>query len=283
MIERQTGRHPSHPCYRQPAIHRFSDAQAWQEALARDCLELIQVGWAVGRSVRLCLAGGNTPKPVYRRLAQLLRPGLLPFDLAEVSAPASWTGTALPTPRLELLPGDERFVPANPSQLNQTMLLSCFQPLLQSPGCHWLGWDLSTGPEQACAAMDRELASREAAAAPLFDICFLGLGSDGHVAGLFAPPTVAGQAPAEDVDRQALFTAQAGPSWQGLAPTEPRQRVSLGLAALRSSRHIRFLLRAAGKHRACASLLDGRGDGAGVRLLRSLGPQTESVAAYILD
>ena len=26
-----------------------------------------------------------------------------------------------------------------------------------------------------------------------------------------------------------------------------------------------------------------RGDGAGVRLLRSLGPQTESVAAYILD
>jgi 6-phosphogluconolactonase len=90
--------------------------------------------------------------------------------------------------------------------------------------------------------MEARLKALTAPDQALFDICYLGLGADGHTAGLF--PGMPG-------------LTDEGLCVRGLAPTPPRQRVSLGFPALRSARQTRFLVSATGKKAALDRLRAG--------------------------
>ena len=122
------------------------------ETLARACVEAIE---SRGNAV-LALAGGSTPMPVYRRLAE----------------------TELDWSRIDLLPGDDRWVAHDHPACNLRAMRDAFSPVAAR--------FRALTPEHPDAAPDTEVA--EATLAELgspFDACVLGMGADGHFASLF--------------------------------------------------------------------------------------------------
>lgn len=212
---------------------RFDDESAWIEAILADAAAAVLGVEADGRRATLCLAGGRTPEPAYRAIAAWLA-----------------AGTRRGGRPVLLVPGDERLEPRGPYDLNDTMLRRAFAPALGSGAAELAAWDVADGSR---SAMDRMTAVVESIAAglppstPLFDRCYLGLGSDGHAAGVF-PGSAAFRSAAS---RSAAVAVAC------LAPEEPRARVSLTLPTLASTRGTRFIVRAAGKEDALRRLAAG--------------------------
>ena len=111
------------------------------------------------------LAGGQTPRPVYQRLAKE------PFDWSDV----------------DIFFGDERCVspddPASNYRMAGESLLS-FVPA-----------NVHRMPGETCdsSAYEEDLRSFFAGEPPAFDFAFLGLGADGHTASLFPGDAVLGE------------------------------------------------------------------------------------------
>lgn len=210
------------------AIRRFDEEAAWIAALIDDMLGAVLSAESENRRAVLCLAGGSTPGPVYTAAAAALaaRPALRAGPVA-------------------LVIGDERAEPRSPSERNETMIRGAFSAAVGAGAAEIAGWRLEGGPDGAVAAMAaalRRLRAGRPAGSPTFDRCYLGLGADGHTAGVF-PGTSA-----------ALSSAVAVAC---LAPEEPRARVSLSLPSLASARGTRFIVRAAGKESALRRLAAG--------------------------
>ena len=219
-------------------IRVFYDTKNWIQAISEDFIQTMDIVRDL-RQPRLCLAGGQTPEPVYRAISQLMikdRAGLRPAIL---------------------VPGDERVPSGNPDDLNETMLSRSFAPALESGSAILYSWfEKDTKPliadkghnrvaeisQAMIRTMEQRLGCLVSSGQPLFDLCYLGLGADCHTAGLF--PGMPG-----------LKATQLCIS--GLAPTPPRQRVSLGFLALTSSARTRFIVRAAGKEAALKRLASG--------------------------
>lgn len=111
------------------------------------------------------LAGGETPRPVYERLATLAYP---------------WTET-------EFYFGDERCVPPTDSASNYRMASEAL--LSKVPAiAHRM-------PGETChgESYERLLVTRFGPGVPEFDLVFLGLGEDGHTASLFAGSPALGE------------------------------------------------------------------------------------------
>ncbi len=203
--------------------------------------------------LHLCLAGGTTPRPVYEKLART------EAFRALVASKA-----------VHLWVGDEREAPAHSGLRNSEMIAEIFaaagfgfkniafreagatvptlpvsaQPASlhrpgvneDLPGLFLHPWP--TGPRESAAAVyAAELLAhaREAAAAgrPWFDLVVLGMGQDGHTAGLFTEedihrrPEKGGSA--EKTENAVLLTE---------APQEPKRRMTMAPRALLSSRRI---------------------------------------------
>lgn len=105
----------------------------------------------------IALAGGNTPRPVYERLA-----------LSDVP----WDGT-------EVFFGDERCVPPDDAASNYRM---AHEALLSKVSAR-----VHRMPGESCDAdaYERDLQSVFGQSLPEFDLVLLGLGNDGHTASLF--------------------------------------------------------------------------------------------------
>lgn len=141
--------------------------------ICRDAGELAEraaalVLQAAGRAIAaegrftLCLAGGDTPRAVYRRLS---------------SAALEWK-------RVHLFWGDERAVPPDDPQSNFRMVKEELLSRAQVPeeNVHRI---LAEKPaEQAAAAYEDEL-RQFFGGWPGFHLALLGLGADGHTASLF--------------------------------------------------------------------------------------------------
>lgn len=184
--------------------------------------------WLVGRiagataPVRIALSGGSTPAPLFRRLA---------------TAPIDW-------PRVELYWCDERFVPADHADNNARLARALFIDHLPSApaAVHAIPTD---GTPDTAAARYAELLERTAASTPdrpLFDVCLLGMGDDGHTASLFpgAP--------------QLADTVHLAVAVHGLRP-EPR--ITLTYRALASSAAVAFLVTGASKRPLVARAIAG--------------------------
>lgn len=106
----------------------------------------------------VCLAGGRTPEPVYRELAQ--------------AADIDWS-------RVSVFFGDERAVPPDNVESNYRMIRAALLARVPIPAA-------------SVHRMEAERADRDAAAReyerllpPALDILVLGIGPDGHTASLF--------------------------------------------------------------------------------------------------
>lgn len=193
--------------------HAVSDERALQQA----ALEIILAG-AV-RAIRergrfhLVLAGGNTPRALYRELC---------------AAQTDWSAW-------HIYFGDERCLPPADSQRNSRMAaeawLDCVPvPLLQ----------LHAIPAELGAFRAARMYAETLQTVGDFDLVLLGLGEDGHTASLF-PGHERGTAPGSP-DTLAVLDA----------PKPPSQRVSMSAARLSRARQVLFLVSGESKHRAVA-------------------------------
>jgi len=208
----------------------LDDAAALAAAAAEHIAGILE---RVGGRGAVCLTGGGTIGPVYRRLAQP--------DLA----------ARLPLDRLDWFFGDERMVPADDPRSNAGQARATLLDPLGVPAAriHAIPTD-DADPHTSSRRYAAELAGfygsdRLDPARPLFDLVLLGLGSDGHVASLFP-----GRSALAERDRWAV-----GVDTAGLAPFVPR--VTLTLPALASSRAMLFIVAGAEKRPVIAQLLAG--------------------------
>lgn len=191
--------------------------------LARQVAEQVaaQIDLALAQRDRaqIALAGGETPRASYVRLG----------------------GVHLPWERVDVLLGDERWVPADDPASNARLLRETL--LAQGPARHAAFHPVPTdeaSPEAGAEAYARVLGDLGAGPLPCFDVILLGLGDDGHTASLF--PGSAALA-----ERERSVSVSEG---KGLP------RITLTAPVLSAARQVIFLVSGAGKRQALERLLD---------------------------
>jgi 6-phosphogluconolactonase len=210
------------------------------EALARHVVQwLLAAATAGERPFTVALSGGSTPRRLYELLS------------------GSPYCDAFPWSRTHWFWGDERFVPHDSSQSNYRMVREAMLARAPVPAgnIHPIPTEGLT-PQDAALAYERELKGFYGAATlrpdrPLFDVTFLGLGPEGHIASLFP-----GAGILEERTR-----------WVGaVIGVKPEPRITLTYAALESSREIAFLVAGAAKRSVLERLLEGDPDLPATRL-----------------
>jgi 6-phosphogluconolactonase len=201
------------------------------EALARTAADRI-LEWAMETSgpVRVALSGGSTPRRTYQELASARLKGRVPWA------------------RIHWYWGDERFVPPDHPESNFRMVREAMLNSAPVPpeNIHPVP---TVGLSASAAALDyeRELQRAYGGALlqsnrPLFDICLLGLGDDGHTASLI---------PGEQV-------LQERERWVAeVAHGRPETRITLTYPPINASRHIAFLVSGEGKRAILKEVLSG--------------------------
>jgi 6-phosphogluconolactonase len=192
--------------------------------LARRCCEqvasLIDLALDERERAHIAISGGSTPAAAYRLLNR----------------------EHLPWSRVDVVLGDERWVPATDPASNARMLADT---LLQEggPGAqarfHPVPTELES-PEASVEAFERYVRQLCPGDPPCFDVMLLGLGDDGHTASLFPGTPATGE-------RQRAVTIGAG---KGL------ERITLTAPVLSAARQVIFLVSGAGKREALRRLLD---------------------------
>ncbi len=158
----------------------------------------------------LSLAGGQTPRTLYRVLATEYR-------------------DKIPWSRLHLFWGDERYVPRDDPGSNYRLVRESLLDHVAIPGenVYAAPTDLPE-PEDAATAYELTLRGWFPTSWPRFDLVLLGLGSDGHTASLFPG------SPALAERTRWVMTARA--------PVEPRLRLTLTLPVLNHAALVFFLV-----------------------------------------
>jgi 6-phosphogluconolactonase len=193
------------------------------EDLARQAAEqvasAIDLALAQRDRAQIALAGGDTPRASYIRLG----------------------GEHLPWERVDVLLGDERWVPADDPASNARMLAETL--LAQAPAHHAGFHAVPTGeasPEASAEAYSGVLSRLCVGNPPCFDVILLGLGEDGHTASLFpGSPAL--------LEHQRSVTVGEG---KGLP------RITLTAPVLSAARKVIFLVSGSGKREALKRLLD---------------------------
>jgi 6-phosphogluconolactonase len=187
----------------------------------------------------IVLAGGNTPRTLYRLLASEFRP-------------------RVPWASVHVFWGDERYVPPEDSRSNYRMAKEALLDHVPCPPANI--HPMPTHFPSADAAgrdYERTLRTHFVEEWPSFDIVLLGLGDDGHTASLF-PGSLA-------LAERTRWVVAAQ------APVEPHVRLTLTLPALTRARAVFVLVAGATKAEALRHVLEGAGDwikypAAGIRL-----------------
>jgi len=186
-----------------PDIRCYDNEDVLVEAAAHLIAERITRLIEEGGECRLALAGGNTPRPVYQRLAQ-----------SDLATTVDWT-------HVHVFWGDERCVPPDDNASNYHMVYSVLLsrvPIIES-NVHRIEVERGQGES---ARRYAEILGNE----PL-DIVLLGMGDDGHTASLF-PDT-----PELATDERVIPTA---------SPVPPVERVSISLAEINEAREVCVLV-----------------------------------------
>jgi 6-phosphogluconolactonase len=212
----------------QPMNHTAPDLYRWhavadQLALRHAAHETIFASAAQALRQRgqfhLVLAGGNTPRAIYRTLC---------------AAQTDWSSW-------HIYFGDERCLPPDDSARNSRMAATVWLDYVPIPLNQ-----VHTIPAELGAAQGARMYAETLRAVGDFDLVLLGLGEDGHTASLF-PDHKLGMA-AGSPDTLAVFDA----------PKPPAQRVSLSAARLSRARQVLFLVSGEAKHWAVGAWRAGK-------------------------
>lgn len=171
-----------------------------------------------GGVFRVVVCGGQTPKPLYRRLAAM--------DIEWHAWQVYFT--------------DERCLPADHTERNSRLLHECLLDHVAIPRAQVHAIPAELGPEEGAAAYQRMLSDTN-----YFDLVVLGLGEDGHVASLF---------PGRDIRKDASATPVLAVY---NSPKPPPERVTLSAERLSKSRNIMCLAIGASKRRALSDWITG--------------------------
>ena len=166
-----------------------------------------------GRSI-IALAGGRTSPPILHRLA---------------AQPREWS-------RVTVLPSDERWVAADHPDCNMRQLRAA---LSDNKGIVWLPLvpEHPAGPAHAAFA-NTQLAGHRAP----FDVCMLGMGTDGHIASLFP-----GARNLDDALSPTQSAAAAAIVPNPMPAAGPHPRISLTLSRILASRRLLLVITGADK------------------------------------
>lgn len=165
---------------------------------------------------RVALSGGNTPRPVYSRLAQIDRD--FPWDKARITF------------------GDERCVPPEDEQSNYRMARESLLVPAKVPDESVLRMRGEIDPQIAAQEYEQKLASLAVERDEQMyrhDLILLGLGDDGHTASLFP-----GTAALQEVNRWVVAN---------FVPKLNSWRLTFTFSLINYARHVCFLVNAS-KH-----------------------------------
>ena len=184
-------------------LREFESRESLAQALAQVLVADLQ-----GRGAALLrVSGGSTPRPLFRALAEFAH-----FDWSKV-----WIGLV-----------DERWVGVEDAASNEAFVKRELMPQA-SPvaAARFVGLARPDQSLDCAASVWSEMI--DAGVPSIADALVLGMGADGHFASLF--PGMPGLAQSLKLD------AQPG-TVPALAPSEPRQRISLNLAAIAASKQL---------------------------------------------
>jgi len=207
-------------------LHISPTTEATAQAAAATLVELLRQAIEERNIARIALAGGRTPRILYRHLAD------------EYHDRLDWS-------RVEFYFGDERLVPLDHPDSNFHMAQENLFKGLQLPN-HQLFPMLSNAqhdPEQNAWLYEKSLYRWAAGDVPRLDIALLGMGEDGHFASLF-PDT-----PALD-ERERLVVVN---------PVEKlhSRRLTMTFPMFLAARHVIFLVTGKDKSAALLRVRDG--------------------------
>lgn len=191
--------------------HEFDSGAGFEQAASRFILDKAQRAIVARGAFRIVLAGGNTPRSIYRALRD---------------ADTDWSAW-------HVYFGDERCLPADDPERNSQMARSVWLDHVAIPfrQIHPVPGEL--GPDAAAANYAQDLAEVDE-----FDLVLLGLGEDGHTASLFP-----GGAWEHETVLPVVIPVHD-------APKPPPQRVSLSPARLSHASCVMFLVCGKGKREA---------------------------------
>lgn len=204
-------------------IHVLPDAKALAEGGTREFASAASAAIDDRGIFRVALAGGSTPRALYRKLARPPRRRSI-----------RWS-------RVRFFWGDERCVPPDDEKSNYRMALETLLRPLGIPARQVFRMKGEQGSAQAARAYEETLRGQFRGRPARFDLVLLGLGKDGHTASLF-PGTAA---LAQD---SRLVVANFVP---GLS----QWRITLTYPAINSARRVVFLVSGAEKAVAAAKIL----------------------------
>jgi 6-phosphogluconolactonase len=190
---------------------------AISEAAAREIVDAAAGALAERSRFVVALAGGETPRPLYGRLASEYRDAI------------AWD-------RTDACFGDERCVPPTDADSNYRMAREALLDRVAPANVHRMPGEL--GAEEAAAEYDRLLGRLG-----LLDLVLLGVGPDGHTASLFPGR------PEVNAEGWAVAVHDA--------PKPPPDRVSLTLGTLQAAHRVLVLATGADKADAVAKAQRG--------------------------
>lgn len=199
-----------------PRISQFPDFESLAAAAAEDLADCVERAIRQGGRCRVAMAGGSTPRRVYRLAAE-----------SKLASRIEWD-------RVQVFWGDERCVPPTDPASNYRMVHDELLTRVPIPAGNVHRIECERSPDHAARAYAETLGDE-----PL-DLILLGMGDDGHTASLFPDTPELGKHEA-----RVIVTA---------APVAPVDRVSLTLRAINEAATVRFWVSGAAKARPVAAV-----------------------------